>query len=162
MNKKKMLEDYAAGAGQISDLSGKIPEAMLDYIPLLPDAWSIRQHLIHLVDSDINNFIRIKSCLAQPFSDCYVIQEEDWVKNLGNAREDVAKYVRVFALLRQILFELLENIPERQFSERYYVREYQNEKNNITLSEALEMYTNHVQIHIDYIERNIAEYNKDK
>lgn len=158
MEKKKMIEEYRLAAEKFKDFFGTIPESLYDYAPAIEDAWTIRQHVIHLVDSDINNFIRIKSCIAQPHANCFVIQEEAWVTNLQNRKEDIKKYVRVFQLMREILSDFLLGLSDADFEERYFIRDYKNEMRNVLLKDAVEIYTKHVYGHIKFIERNMNDY----
>jgi hypothetical protein len=154
----ELIRTYEDGARRIKELFERIPEAALDYRPRGDDRWTIRQHLIHLVDSDFNHFIRMKSCVAQPRSNIYVIDELEWVRNLGDRKEDAASYIELFCLLRKVMSRFLSSVPEEEFASRYFLREYQGEKRQITLAEAVKMYCGHVDFHVEYIAKIIDEY----
>jgi len=158
MDTTALIASYESGADSIRTLIRSIPEDAYDFMPETADDWTIRQHVIHLVDSEINNFIRTKSCIAQPHSNVYVINELDWTKNLGNRKEDVNDYLDLFSLIRKILSSFLRTVPEADFTGTYFIRTYNNETKNISLREAVEMYTKHVLMHIDYINRIYDEY----
>ncbi len=153
----ELIQAYEDGARRVRELFERIPESAYDYRPKGADRWTIRQHLVHLVDSDINHFIRLKSCVAQPHSNVYVIDELDWVRNLGGRKEDAASYVELFCLLRKIMSGFLSSVSEGDFANSYFIREYQGEKRRITLSEAVKMYCEHVDFHVEYVERIIEE-----
>jgi hypothetical protein len=158
MDTVQLIADYESGVARLNAALQPIPEAAYDFMPVKADDWSIRQHIIHLVDCETNNFVRIKSCIAQPYSNVYVINELDWTKNLENRKENIQDYLSLFSLLRRILASFLKTVPESDFDSRYFIRGYDNEAKKITLTEAVRMYRDHVQFHIDYISKIYAEY----
>ena len=153
----ELIQAYEDGARRVRELFERIPESAYDYRPKGADRWTIRQHLVHLVDSDINHFIRMKSCVAQPHSNAYVIDELDWVMNLGDRKEEAADYIELFCLLSKLMSRFLSSVPEEDFADSHFMREYQGEKRRISLREAVEMYRDHVDFHIEYVERIIEE-----
>lgn len=158
MNTLELISKFSCGSDELRNVMNQVPAKALDYQSRRKDAWTIRQHLIHLVDSEANNFIRIRSCVAQPYSRVFVIQEDSWTKNLENRKEDVASFVELFASLRTVISAFLSTLPESYFEERYFIREYKNETAKITLGEIVEMYADHVAFHLDYIRQNLSEY----
>jgi hypothetical protein len=158
MDTKKLIADYAAGVDDITSLIKSLPEKSYDFMPSKADDWSIRQHIIHLVDCEVNNYIRIKSCIAQPYSKVYVINELDWTRNLDNRKEDIDDYLALFSLIRKIISSFLKSVQETDFSNTYFIKEEHNETKKVTLAEAVQIYCKHVQMHIDYINKIYAEY----
>ena len=158
MHDKNLLDEFLKGAYTFKEKTIKLSEELLDYYPDIENAWSIREHIVHIVDSEINNFIRIKSAIAQPDSNCYVINEEQWVKNLRGKKENIEKYVSVFVLLREILHEFINDIPGEDWDSRYYIRNNNGEKDRITIEKGIEIYKNHVFSHINFIDRNIEAF----
>lgn len=161
MNKVQLISDFAAGTEDLQKIVNVIPKEWYDRMPKTADDWTIRQHIIHLVDSEVNNFIRIKSCVAQPHSNVYVINELEWTKNLGARQESVSDYVLLFSLIRKITVAFLSELPDGDFAERYFTRDYNGEVKNISLRESVEMYTGHVGFHIDFINRILGEFREN-
>lgn len=162
MDMGELIESYVSGADTIKNVMRGIPAEAYDFMPAVADDWTIRQHIVHLVDSEVNNFIRIKSCIAQPASDVYVINELDWVKNLGIRNDSVDDYLALFSLIRKIIGGFLATVDEKDFSTKYFVRAYNGETRKITMKDAVEMYRNHVTFHVDFIDRIYAEYSGAK
>lgn len=160
MNKQILLNEYLSGVNEITTVINGIPKESYDFIPNHKDAWTIRQHIIHLVDSEANSFIRIKSCIAQPYSNIFVINEDDWTKNLENRKEDILSYLSLFSMLRTITTSFLESVSDNDFEEKYFIRNYNNKTEKISILNAVEMYRDHVYFHIDYINKIYDEFRK--
>ena len=161
MNKGQLISDYAAGTEELQKIVNAIPKEWYDRMPKTADDWTIRQHVIHLVDCEVNNFIRIKSCIAQPYSNVYVINELDWTKNLGARQESVSDYVLLFSLIRKIMASFLSTVPDDDFTGKYFTRDYNGVVKNISLCEAIEMYAGHVGFHIDFMNKISSEFKEN-
>jgi uncharacterized damage-inducible protein DinB len=158
MNKEKLLEEYSSGPRRLFDKMKDITDDMLNFRPNIEDAWTIKEHLIHLVDSEINGFIRLKSIFAQPGSPCFVLDENIWTKNLKGKNEDLNKYLAVFKIIREMAYDLLVDEDDDNWDRNYFVREYQGTTVNVTIAKWLEVYTNHLNSHFGFLNRNIALY----
>lgn len=154
---KKLLHDYYNGVALLETKLLDLSEAQLFYKPS-PDTWNIKEHVIHIVDSEINNFIRWKSIIAQPKSKAYVIDEENWVKNFDCTKEDLTSYLMVFKLLRHITYRYLSTIEEFAWTDGYFIHEYNGKTTPITLEQTIEGYKEHIVFHIDYIDKLITAY----
>jgi hypothetical protein len=160
MDAKQMLKDYLGGAALLADKVKDMTDDLLNFRPDIEDAWTIKEIVIHIIDSDINGFIRLKSIIAQPFSTCYVMDEEQWTKNIRRKNEDIKKYLSVMKLIREMVYDLLIDEDEKNWDRDYFVRPYKDETKHITIVKLIEMYTNHVVNHMKLIDRNIAAYEK--
>ncbi len=157
MKYKKMLDEYISGIDRLNNRMKNLPETLFDFRPNRKDAWTIKEHIIHLVDSETNGFIRCKSIIAQPNSECYVMDEESWTKNLSRKNEDVHKYIELFKIIRNIVYDLLIDEPEENWNSNYFIRDYKGERKNITIEKCIELYNNHLHFHIEYIDNIIEE-----
>jgi hypothetical protein len=158
MNKKQLLDNYIDGVALLAEKVKGLSDDLLNFRPDIEDAWTIKELVIHIVDSELNGFIRCKSIIAQPFSTCYVMDEELWTKNIRRKNEDVKKYLAVFKLVREMMYDLLIDEDEANWDKDYFIRPYKDETKQITIIKLLELYTNHVVNHIKLIDRNIDAY----
>jgi hypothetical protein len=156
------LAAYLNGVKMINEAIDTLDESSLDYMPEYADDWSIKEHIIHLVDSEINAFIRLKSIIAQPGSGCYVMNEEDWTRNIRRKNEDVKKYLKMFSLIRELAFDFIAGEDESSWDENYYIKTGKEKSDKVTIRKWLETYTNHVNFHIEYIEKIKAEIKNKK
>jgi hypothetical protein len=148
-----LLAEFRAGPKKLKDRIEGLSEENLRYKPS-EDTWSIQEHVVHIVDSEINNFIRWKSIFAQPRSQIFVIDEENWTRNLENRDVNVKAYLEVFEKLREIAYDYLKDVDEADWNREYFVHK---KLGNVHLERCIQTYTNHVPFHLEYIEKILAE-----
>ncbi len=151
MNQTELLKAYASGPDRLERSLEGVSPAILVRRPPYDGAWTIKEHVIHLADSEVNNFVRLKSIVAQPRSECYVMQEDDWTRNIARKDEDLGKYLRLFRLVREIAADFAAG--EIDSNQEWFVRTYKGETRRIGMREDLELYARHVDFHLEYIER---------
>lgn len=152
-----LLETYKNGVSIINNLIAGIDESLLDKMPEHADDWTIKEHIIHLVDSEINAFIRLKSIIAQPASECYVMNEENWTKNIRRKNEDMNKYLKLFGGIRELAYDFIKEEDERSREENYYIRTINGKAEKVTINKWLQIYNNHLSAHVEYIEKINAD-----
>jgi hypothetical protein len=160
MNKVKLLENYVESANEVVTKVEKLADEILEYKPNVQDAWSIKEHIIHLVDWDINGYIWIKSIIAQPKSTCLKLDGDTWMKNILGKNHDMHKYLLVFKTLREMIFDVLIEEPDEKMNGDFMLLPINGENVKLTIKECLESFINHPKYHNNYIDRNIFEYQK--
>jgi hypothetical protein len=153
MKYQPLLETYLAGVYDLNGVMGLIPEKDLNVRPARENAWTIKEHVIHLVDSEVNGFIRAKSIIAQPNATAFVMEEEGWTKNLARKNEDLKKYLLLFGVVRSLVVDLFQDEPEENWTKDGYLRTYKGETKKVTLEKYFEMYISHVAFHLEYINK---------
>ncbi len=152
-----VLGKYLSGVKALEARTADLSEKDMNHRPGRPDAWTIKEHIIHLVDSEVNGFIRAKSIIAQPNTGCYVMDEDLWTKNIARKDEDVRKYLQLFGLVRGIVHDLMKDEPEENWTKDYFIRKYRGEEKRITIERYFELYNNHLDFHLEYIDGILAE-----
>ncbi|MCX7027196.1 MAG: DinB family protein [Spirochaetes bacterium] len=146
---------YEHAYDAISEKVSSLGPAELHYLPPIQDAWSINEHLVHLLDADCNAVLRIRGAIAEPGKKVPVWDQEAW-KTLNKYGSSDGLYCLDLAVsLRKFLAESLRNLPEK-------VREAScvehPERGPLSLYDVLSIYTSHTDFHLKYIERNLAAY----
>jgi hypothetical protein len=150
MEYQALLEKFRKGPEELERAVKGITKELADYRPF-PEAWSIRELVVHVTDSEINNFIRWKSIIAQPRSNAFVIDEDAWVRNMEYTTASIEKYLMVFRLLREISYEYLIEVDQKEWNNEYFLHPTLG---MVTLEKCISMYANHIPSHIEHIERN--------
>lgn len=159
---KELLKTFCEGADKLYSKLNDVPDELLVYRPPRPDAWTIKEHVIHLVDSEMNGFIRLKSIIAQPGSDCYVMDEERWTRNIRRKNEDIKKYLAMYGLVKEMVYDFLADEPEENWNDQYFTRTYNGVTDRVTIAKCLKFYIDHLEFHLRYIGMNIEAYRNER
>lgn len=144
---EEVLAWYEAGPDRLEAALAGLAEADLD-LTRAPGKWSIRQIVLHLVDSDATSLQRIKFALAEPGR---VLRgnpydPDVWADGLDYAHRPVAAEVALFRAIRAHVGGLLRHLPGA------LDRAIQNEAGQATRVRTLtQMLAGHAMDHIEQI-----------
>ena len=150
MKYEALLTEFLNGPKELEREAVGVEKDLADFRPF-EGAWTIREHVVHVTDSDINNFVRWKSIFAQPRSNAYVIDEEAWVKNMRYTTASMDKYLKVLKVLREITYDYLIEVDEKEWNNEYFLHAASG---MVTLEKCITTYANHIPFHIEHIRRN--------
>ncbi len=157
MDYKKLIEKYAAGYADLKKQLDEVPEEAIDFKPS-EDAWSIREIVLHLTDSEAHAWVRGRKTVAESGTEICVYDQNVWVKELFYAQSDHEDALELFRLLRKNMASLLEKLPEETWH-RYVIHP---KTGKIKLYDWVILYTDHVASHIIQIHKNLYEYFKSR
>jgi len=130
------------------------PEA-LRFVPRITDAWSINEHLVHLLDADCNAVMRIRGALAEPGLKVVAWNQEAWREKNMYASSDGIFCLDLAISLRKFLAESLRQVPEGAWNGAYIEHP---ERGRLSLADVLSIYTGHADFHMNYIVRNLEAF----
>ncbi len=151
-------EKYLKQYDEISDLYNQITSEIFEFRPF-EEAWTIQEHFVHIIDSELNAFLRFKTILAESGKEVMVLDEKKWIKGIDSNKISIKNYLKIFGLLREFVVEYVKDIDEKTWHENYILH---SAVGRITLIQLLEGYIGHVQEHIDYIQRNRSLFGKSE
>lgn len=158
MDKREYLALVGAYEHAYDVLSKKVSSlspAELRYLPPIEDAWSINEHLVHLLDADCNAVLRIRGAVAEPGLQVPVWDQEGWKSGNRYAASDGLYCLDLAVSLRKFLADSLRSLPDEV---REAARVIHPERGPLSLYDVLTIYTGHADFHLKYIERNLAAY----
>jgi uncharacterized damage-inducible protein DinB len=155
MNHNALIDSFASAPDRLEQALRNLPEEMWDYRPS-PDAWSVREIVIHMPDSEASAFVRCRKIIAQSGSTVEVYDQDDWCRNLDYQHRSIENALALFRAMRVSTVEVLRSVEESAWEN--YV--YHPEDGKVTLRRWLEMYDRHAGKHIEQMRRNLDDWTK--
>jgi len=137
-----------------------IPKDSLKYRPDVENGWTIYKHIIHIAESELNAFLRLKTILGEPGKETFVIGESKWINNIDCHKEYIDDYLLLLKIIRKIECNLLINLDYEKYESNKVIHPDYGE---IDIKKWIECYTSyHFDFHIKLMKRNINLWNKNK
>lgn len=157
MNRTEHLENFRQGFEKLKTALQQYPRQIFDYKPS-PEKWSIREIIIHLADSEVNGYSRCRKIISEPGSDLMLWDQPSWADKLKYREQDMDNALDLFNYLRTQTYDLLKNLP----GEIWANHAVHPERGKITLDDWLKIYSEHVDVHINQMNRNFNQWQKSK
>ena len=159
VDKKKLLEEIRNN-GDIFDRFADSPAALFDYRPALDDAWTIRENLAHLLDSEMSLFLRIRQAVAGPGSDAMQsFSLDDWKDRFNHTGQSMADTIDIYKKVHALAYKVLADLENADWS-GFYVNHYARGKQ--TLEDIARIISAHGNFHLELLERNEAHWRDQK
>jgi hypothetical protein len=158
-NKKDLLSRYADDYSRLKKMIDGLPEKAIDFVPDLADAWSIREQIVHLMDTEIRAFVRYRNAILDPGVDLKLGGGDVNASNtlLKYSAQDLDDSLEVIRLLRKITVEHVSGLTDDEMA-RYGIKH--PDMGQINLRMVLSIYTQHVDKHLELVRRNIELFEK--
>ena len=127
----------------------KFPPAMWDFRDA-HGCWSIREHIVHIADSEANSYIRCRRLIAEPGQPLMAYDENRWAFALRYSDRSIQDALDLFRLLRQQTYELIKTLPPSVFANTGY----HPENGDMTLDDWLSVYEAHIPEHLGFMQEN--------
>lgn len=127
------------------------PPGLIDWFPPVEGAWSIREHLIHCADADLHSFVRFGKAIAESGSPIPDWDQEAWRSSMGYQQQSATVSLQIIRLVRSVIATRLGALSEESWAKAACVHPV---RGVMTLDNLLEVYTNHIGLHLDFIARN--------
>lgn len=145
---RKLIDVYEAGGATLRDAIEGLTDAQFDVRP--PDgSWTIREIVLHLMDSDLIASVRMKRIIAMDEPPLLAFDESAFAARLGYGRLDVHLAARVFADNRALTATMLRALPDSAF-ERIGRH---NERGPLTVATIVQDYCKHLDHHLAFLLR---------
>ncbi|MBI9098483.1 MAG: hypothetical protein JEY91_08385 [Spirochaetaceae bacterium] len=141
--------------GLIRPLHGEIT----DFKPQ-SDYWTIEENIIHVCESEINAYFRLRTILAEPGIDTFVTNEQSWAESIKGFKPHLDLFVEIFKNIRALESQILTTLNYNDFSENYVIH---RDFGKVSIQTWIDWYSEkHIQFHMDLINRNIRLWNEQK
>lgn len=132
-------------------VAGASDEA-LAFVPPVQDAWSVKEHLAHLLDAECAVYFRLRLAVAEPGASVQMWNEEAWHAKLAYASADGRACLTAAKAMRGILATSLRALAGEDWSGFWLEHP---ERGRIELERLLEIYREHLAYHAPFIKRNL-------
>ncbi len=153
--KLSLVQQFESSILTLIDFVKSTSAAAIDFRPDLPGAWTIRDHAVHFLDADTFAYGRIRLAVAQPGTEVLVWDEEAFAQRCRYQTADALACLETARALRHVAAALARDLVAANW-EDYYVRH--PARGRMSLADLLRLYTDHVQFHLGYFQRNLAAH----
>jgi hypothetical protein len=152
--RKKLLELLLSGMSSLDRYTeSTTPLEALHYRPPLDDAWTIMEHMGHILDVEVSGYVFIRKAIVEPGVETWGFPHDDWIEPLRYADLSMNEVLAAFKSIRLLTYRLLKDIEDEGWDGFYLLRSSGEKR---TLDRLLEILAGHVDFHLEYLERNLA------
>jgi uncharacterized damage-inducible protein DinB len=143
---RNLIERYADGADAMFKAIEGLSQNELNAHPG-PGEWSIRQIVLHMMDSDLIGADRMKRVAAEDHPTLIGYNETLFANTLYGDDLDVTLASDIFAKNRRMTAAMLRRLPDASFARTGY----HNEHGDMTLEHFLTNYIGHLDHHMRFV-----------
>ena len=144
----RKIASYGGTYERLVEGLGAFPPEMWDFRDE-HGCWSIREHLIHIADSEANSYIRCRRFIAEPGRTLMAYDENGWAEALGYAEGSAEDALELFRALRRQSYALIRSLPESVWGNMCY----HPENGDMTLDDWLLVYEAHIPEHLGFMRK---------
>jgi uncharacterized damage-inducible protein DinB len=141
-----MIDRYSRGGAQLREAVRGLSADQLDAHPVA-GTWSIREIVVHLLDSDLAATHRMRRIAAEEGPLLIAYDETAFAARLGYEQADLELVLRLFEDQRRFTADWLRRLDPEAF-ERWGVH---NQRGKVTLADMVRLYAEHVDHHLKFI-----------
>ena len=153
----ELLERFRRGPELLAVATTGAAGSELDFKPG-EGKWSVRQIVCHLADSEAVGVMRIRQIAAEDNPTLQGFNGELWADRLDYQRRKISQALETFRKLRTENHELLKALPDDAFSRAGN----HTESGPLTLMDLVKGNAEHVEGHVQQIQRTRAAYKEHR
>lgn len=156
MTRAEALATYAAGPDRLAETLAQVPLDAMTFKPS-PNAWSVREIIHHLPDSELSGVVRCRKIIAESGVTVDVYDQDVWSRGLKYQTRDTTDALELFRFLRSYTTGLLRTVDEAVWQNNFIMHP---ERGRLTLDKWVVIYAEHVDMHVGQIQRNVEAWEK--
>ena len=153
----RRIESYGNAYQKLMAGLQQFPTEMWDYRDE-HGCWSIREHLVHITDSEANSYIRCRRLIAEPGEQLMAYDESAWSRSLFYSDQGVDDALALFRLLRSQTYTLIRSLPDEAWSNTCH----HPENGDMSLDDWLEVYESHIPEHLEFMQENYEAWQNSR
>jgi hypothetical protein len=152
----ELLERFRRGAELLAVATTGAAGPELDFKP--EGAWSVRQIVCHLADTEAVCVMRFRQVIAEDNPALPGFDGAAWAQSLDYGQRKISQALEIFRVLRASNYELLKGLPPAT----YQRGGNHSEHGRMSLLDLVETYAEHVENHVRQLQRTRAAYREHK
>ena len=153
----RRIESYGNGYEKLMAGLQQFPTELWDYRDE-HGCWSIREHLVHIADSEANSYIRCRRLIAEPGEQLMAYDENAWSRSLFYSDQGVDDALALFRLLRSQTYTLIRSLPDEAWSNTCH----HPENGDMSLDDWLEVYESHIPEHLQFMREDYEAWQNSR
>ena len=154
---EELLERFRRGPELVAVAMIGAAGSEIDYVPA-PGAWSVRQIMAHLADSEMVGADRFRRVIAEDTPTIMAYDQDAWAARLDYARRKPSQSMETFRRTRAENHALLKELPESAFARTGN----HSERGKLTLLDLLRTYALHAEAHARQLRETRAAFKSAK
>lgn len=122
----------------------------------VPGTWSIQQLIVHLMDSHVTCFCRMRKIIAEDSPLLTAYDENAFVRSLHYEDTNAGTAAEIFRLTQRLMATMLRRLPDAAF-DRIGIH---TERGKVTLGELVPDYIRHLEHHMKFLREKRKALNK--
>ena len=145
---RTMIDEYLRGAARPAAAINDLTPTDLDAFPIA-NTWSIRQIVLHLMDSDLIASDRMKRVIAEDNPVLIGFDESAFARNLFYGQLDVMMAADIFQKNRLLTARILQALPDEAFRRAGT----HNQRGRVTLEQLVQGMVEHLEHHLKFLRK---------
>jgi DinB family protein len=149
----RLIRQFAAGPDRLEAALAKVPAEALTWRPA-PGKWSVHEVIIHCADSEANGHMRIRYVVGEAEPLVVGYDQDRWAREFDYHSLPLEPALATIRAVRANTLPLLERLTEAQWQRTGRHTEHAS----YGALKWLEIYAEHLEVHVRQIERNLAAW----
>jgi hypothetical protein len=144
------LTRYQNNYNEIFIVLKNLSDDQINYKPA-DNKWSVHEIMTHLADTEVQSHVRFRTILANREPNMVYHDEMDWSVKLDYTKIKLDESLEVIRLMRKVNYNLLSRLKPEDFEKKGV----HSARGELTLEALVNSYVDHVNTHLNQINKNI-------
>ena len=151
--REALIERYARGPAHLKVALATVPPEAMKWRPA-PGEWSAHEVVCHCADSETNSYARIRYLVAETDPTIVGYHQDRWAITLDYHAHPLEPALATVDAVRANTTALIRRLPDAAWARAGT----HTESGPYTAEDWLRIYAEHLEIHADQIEKNVAAW----
>ena len=151
--RQRLIQQYADGPARLRVALGAVPPEAMQWRPKAEE-WSAHEVICHCADSETNAYARIRYLTAENAPSIVGYHQEVWARTFDYHALPIDTALAVVDSVRALTTAMIRRLPDEAWTRSGH----HSELGEYTAEKWLEIYAEHLEVHAQQIEANVAAW----